>query len=362
MKSLKIKILLIPALLTILIILCVSRPGGNESPDNENVTGKSLKSREELKVSLSSEIDSILFTFGIQKEWVKNSVTVNASEWFNKEIQLPYSIYAGAVSSDIHKHISGYNLYLYSKEDFSPNPQSPANLSVQINDISVQPEVSVGSLNFIYKEFLKRNAGEVCVVLNNLENVENEKAKDIINNQSYFSFIMPNSFEAIDLQALMIDLKSDYINCFILGEAENYQADFRDQQNDNRRNYRDNIQKMHQICNDYDKEKGLILLNPLKFNETQQSIMNGLSKCRGNIYIDTLVITTDLQKEPASDKAFFEKLIKEKTGNGLVKRVLLLSIKGDDYPFLLEAVSGMEKAGYRFYYFKEFIKRNFPVK
>jgi hypothetical protein len=361
----KFKILLLPVLLIILIVLIIFRPGKNESGTDEKAVEKSFKSREEIKVSLPLEIDSILFSYGIQKEWVKNSAPVNSTAWFSKEIQLSYDIYAGAVASDIDKYILRYNLYLESKEDFNPNLQYPVNLYAQIKDFNVQPEISVGSLNFVYKDFLKRLSGDICIVLNNLESIENEKAKEIINNQSYFSFVMPNSFEAIDLQALMIDLKSNYINCFELGEADNYQADFRDQQNDNagnRRNTRDNIQKMNQICNEYDKEKGLVLLNPKKLYETQQIIINGLTKCRGNVYTDTVLIPVDLRGEPVTNKIQFEKIIKEKTSDGLIKKVILLSIRGEDYPFLLEAVSGMEKKGYRFFYFLEFINKVFPVK
>lgn len=357
MSSLKTKIVVVPLLLFILIILLFLNSGQNPAGQPE----KSVKSKEEIKASLSAEIDSVLYSFGIKKDWIKNLPVKNSSEWFSKEIQISNDIYAGSVISDLVKYLNQYDLILESREDFIPGQQVPGNMSAQIKDIQTQPEIIVANIILIYKDYLKRDAGDICIVLNNFESIEHEKALEIINNPNYFSFVMPNTFEAVDLQALMIDLKSDYINCFELGEADNYQADFREQK-DNPRNQRDNIQKIHQICNDYDKEKVMVLLNPLKYNETQTFIVNGLSKCRGNIFTDTLLITVDLRNEKGNDKIDFAKLIKEKTGNGLIKKAILLSIDGDNYASLLDTVSKMEKAGYRFYGFKEFVKKFYPDK
>lgn len=357
MSRLKIKFIVVFILFIVSVILFLFRPVENEK---ERII-KSVKTGEEIKNSLLSEIDSVLFLFGIKKDWIKNSAGKSSAEWFTKEIYLSYDIYAGAVLSDLNRYLLKYDLRGYSKEDFNPNPLVPVNLYTQIKDISVQPEVTVAGLGFLYKDGLKRDAGEICIVLDKFENFEREKAVEIINNQSYFSFVMPNVFEAIDIQALMIDSKSNYINCFELGEADNYQADFREQ-NDNRRNRGDNIRKIHQICNEYDKEKALVLLNPLKINETQSEIIKGLSKCRGNLFLDTLLLKIDLNNEKYGSELGFDKLIKENTGNGSISKAVLLSINGEDYSKLIEAVSGMEKAGFRFYYFNDFIGRKFPGK
>ena len=356
MKNPKIKIIIILILAIITVILLLFKPAGESDNDKENIS-KSLKTKDEIKTSLPGEIDSVLSLFGIKKDWIKNTPAQNSPEWFSKEVQLPYDVYAGAIVNDLVKHFRQYNFTLESGEDFNPNQQSPVNLFAQIKDVSVKPEITVARVNFIYKDFLKRDAGEICIILNKFEGFERELAEKIINTQSNITFVMPNLFEMIDIQAMMIDAKSDYVNCFEIGAANNYEVDFRDQK-DNPVNQSHNKKKMYQICNDYDKEKPLILLNPLKINETQTEMFKDLSKCRGgNVFFDTVVIVLDLRNERNLDGINFEKLLKEKTKNGFIKKAILLGINGGDYDDLTDCISRMEKSGYKFVYFKDFIKR-----
>ncbi|MBN1633140.1 MAG: hypothetical protein JW917_03130 [Ignavibacteria bacterium] len=355
MKSLKIKILILLVLLITVVILLIFRQKENNYDYGDNIS-KSVKTKEEIKISLSNELDSVMFSFGIQKEWIKNTSAQNPSGWFSKEISLPNDVYAGAVVSDLIKHILQYSLIIESKEDFNPNHLVPVNLFAEIKDAGGKSEFIIANLDFIYNENLKRDAGKVCIILNDFENFEREKAEEIINNQKNLSFVMPNSFDLIDIQAIMINSECDYINCFEIGEANNYQADFRNQK-DNMVNRSNNKKRMYKICNDYDKEKYLILLNPLKLNETQTEIINDLSKCRGNIFVDTVLIKIDLRNEGNIDESDFEKLIKEKTNYGLMKKAILLGINGGDYSALMNCISRMEKSGYKFYSFKEFVKR-----
>ena len=323
----------------------------------EDTVSKSLKTKDEIKISLPGEIDSVLSLFGIKNDWIKNTAAQNPSEWFSKEVQLPYDVYAGAVINDLVKHLRQYDFTVESGEEFNPNLQAPVNLSAKIKDAGVKSGITVARINFVYKEFLKRDAGEICITLNKFESFERELAEKIINTQSNISFVMPNLFELIDIQAMMIDSKSDYINCFEIGDANNYEADFRDQK-DNPANQSHNKKKMYQICNDYDKEKPLILLNPLKIIETQNEMFRDLSKCRGgNVFLDTVLIVIDLRNERNLDGINFSKLIKEKTNNGFIKKAILLSISGGDYNDLTDCISRMEKSGYKFFYFKDFIKR-----
>lgn len=356
LKNLKLKIIIVLLLAIAAVILLFFVPEKENYGDEVDVP-KSVKTKEEIKVSLSGEIDSVLSFFGIKKEWINTATAQNSPEWFLKEVQLPYSIYAGAVVSDLIKHLLQYDYTVESAEEFNPNPLVPVNLSARIKDLNVKSETPVARINFIYRENLKRETGEICIVLNKFESFEREQAAEIINTQTNLTFVMPNLFELIDVQAMMIDSRSDYINCFEIGEANNYEVDFRDQKN-NSANQSSNRKRMYQICNDYDKEKPLVLLNPLKINETQTEIYNDLSKCRGgNVYIDTILIVIDLRKERSLDGINFENLIKEKTKNGTVNKAILLSIAGGDYDDLTDCLSGMEKAGYKFYYFKDFLKR-----
>ena len=101
---------------------------------------KSVKTKEEIKISISDEIDSILFLFGIKKDWIKYIAPLNPSVWFSKEIELPYDIYAGAVISDLAQYIWQYDLTIESKEDFNPDRMVPVNLYAEIKEAGTKSE------------------------------------------------------------------------------------------------------------------------------------------------------------------------------------------------------------------------------
>ena len=106
-KKQKIVFLLFPAaLLLILIIFFVIFNFNKEEKNDQTLTAAPVTVTKE---TLSGDIDSVLFTFGISKDWIRNVAKKDKSPdsdalWFSKEVKIPADI----LNIDLNYELTNY--------------------------------------------------------------------------------------------------------------------------------------------------------------------------------------------------------------------------------------------------------------
>ncbi len=299
------------------------------------------KPKENFLSGLSSELDSIIYTFGIKREWINTSIQKDVI--FYKKVNIPLDVSPVEILFEIQEIVSPYNVNLLSSEDIKTG-----NIYSELVDNDNKNKGAFAKIELKRDSILKRGATDLCIVLNNLDNYNFEEIKEILKYCSYYTIFLPRNLNRIDLQAEIINSRKEYIISFEIGDSEDYESDFRKSQDIN--------YKINNICNHYQKDKPLILFNPKKLYDFEREIISRLSNCRGNIFSDTNLINLTLNYE--GEKKFLE-LEKELISlsqrmNG--KKAFMLNILYSEFNLFLKSLQNLEKKGYRFLSFQNYFK------
>ena len=301
---------------------------------------------------IEGRIDSVLFGFGIKKDWIlaptnqppkdknKKQNTNTVRHEGNKIVSLPKDVPIPEIIADINFNLQIENIILTATEDYETG-----NTILTISGLK-----SPYSVNFYYDEKLKRDDDKVCLVINRLNDYKSEDARKMLDALYSYSVVMPLTLDRIDLQAAIIDSKRDYIIYPEIGRAEDYESDIRKD--------KDWISKVYSLCTDYDKNKAIIFSNPHNAIDFEKDFITELSKCRGYIYRDT--IFTKVAETKSKDKnisAVLNELILSSKNRSSNTRVYLIQVSPEEFDEFIGTVASLEKAGVRFVTFSQFMKK-----
>jgi hypothetical protein len=165
-KSKFVLLLLPAALILILIIFFLIFNFNKDEKSDQTITSANVPVTKE---TLSKDIDSVLFTFGISKDWIKDvskkDKTPNADAlWFSKEVKIPPDI----LNIDLNYELTNYFRSRGMSNRVSEDPKSK-NLLFGIYTGNDTARKLTASVKFIYTDSLKRIAADVCLILDSLE-------------------------------------------------------------------------------------------------------------------------------------------------------------------------------------------------
>ncbi|MCX7833608.1 MAG: hypothetical protein N2490_05300 [Ignavibacteria bacterium] len=286
---------------------------------------------------MSSEIDSVLYTFGIKKEWVKTNQQKDVL--FTKEINIPFDISPVEILYELQTMLLPYSIEINSNEHIE---------SGKISSELLDNKKLLVRLEFIRNSTIKRELVDLCILLKNVDKYSVEEIKDILNHSSYCTVLLPRNLNRIDLQSEIINSRKEYIITFEIGDTEDYEADFRKSQ--------EMKYKINDICNHYQKDKALILFNPKKFYSFEKEIISNLSTCRSLIFSDTLII--DLSSSDNTEKKFseLENKIIEFSKTPKIKKAIMVDVLYTEFEDFIKLLQRFERKGYRYFSFLEYFK------
>ncbi|MEP7147020.1 MAG: hypothetical protein ABI792_08415, partial [bacterium] len=128
----------------------------NPPGTNENKTGI-------IKEKFAEDIDSIIYTFGIKKEWIRNislkeKQTKNNSLtlWISKEVIIPADLPVIELNHEITNYLRINNF----EDKVTEDPKTKA-VRMNVFDTKDTAHRQIRNINFIYSDTVKRDAASI---------------------------------------------------------------------------------------------------------------------------------------------------------------------------------------------------------
>jgi len=379
-NPLKIKItaLIILVLASAILFFVKIKVHKNENIKNEQkqeLSASSQLSTDVLKKLIPAETDSIMFRYGIKKEWIRDVsdkpvqektkkekpkkeiknpklpehkiITASDVMWFDKEVSLPKDFPFAELDLDISIFLRSLNFDNITYEDPKTNNQL-----MNIYHSADSSKKILAKINFVYSDKIKRETADICIVLDNIDNLSRAQLEKILNCTEKFSMILPDNIDKPDIQTLVIESKRDYLVKADIGTPEDITPEFKTDMSE-----KDWKTKVRSICYEYDKAAGVIMANPKMQYKYENEIIDEFQKFTLKAFKDTILIkfnTNEKDKKKIYD--LFTNILK-KANSGNRSQIYLVNFSDDDFWNYVNEVHNLKKRGYKFFTFSEILKR-----
>ncbi len=354
-KDEKIKLLIISSLVVLFMILLffyVSKDDddANLSSDtsNQNI---SRPSGDKFARDFARDIDSIISSFGIKKEWMKETAAKD-KDLKNKPGQLIISkeifIPPDVQTIDLNFEISDYLRKINYDARVTEDPKSK-NILMNIFTGNDSSGKQIGSLKFVYLDSLKRNAASVCIVLDSLDYNDLADVEKIISSTEDFSVMLPLRNDKADYQSLIIDKKRNFLVEFLVGTGDDIESDFNDDMKESAWK-----SKVRTVAINFPQAAGIILSVKDGTDEFANEVSNEFTKNNLKVYKDTLFT----KYKTGVDKVglLLDDIITKSKGGAkfLFYNVNLNPGEFSDY---IREINTLKKLGYKFLDFSDMMKK-----
>jgi len=341
----------------------------NTGPQSEfSVKTVKTLTPDELKKILPAGIDSIAAEFGIKKEWIKEQDEEPPQEkdkksktektkkppapmkvflWFSKFIYLPKDVPAAELNLEIRNFLSEYDFDCTGNEE----PKT-GNLALTIFNNKDSAKKKIAGINIIYSDKVKRDAADVCLILNRVEDIPIKPLEKILLSSEKFSVVLPDIVEKIDAQTVVLDSKREYVLFFDIGNEDDLLAEFKTDMRE-----KEWKSKVRTVCYEYDKAAGVFILNPKKIHPFEFDLLKEFSQYNINSYKDTLLIrfVSDEKNRKKTDALFRD--ITSRADRGARSMIYLVTFTQDEFDFYRQDITRLKRKGYKFYNFSEIMKK-----
>ena len=356
-KNLKIKVLiLIPLFILTFILLYIH----SNSLDNDDAQDEKFYSTTgRLHKLASGKIDTILTDFGIKKGWIKNQFrkdtdttnndihSLTEKLWFTKKVTIPIDLSAAELFIEINSFLRSIDLSTTIKED----PKT-RDLSINIHHTEDTLKRVLAKIDFIYSDKIKREAADVCIILNNLQDFSEEELNAVLNSTERYSLILPVNIEETDIQSTIFDSGKEYLLMLDIGGENDIHADFRS--NMKQKNWKS---KVRTLCYEYGKAGGVLLLIRSKQFKFENDIKDEFERYRSNVFRDTVFVDFEQVYDGGNKITVLFNDIKQRVLKGKSSLIYLVSFSFEDFQNYSNSVYSLMKRGYKFITFGSIIKR-----
>lgn len=362
--------LIIVGVLSVLMIVLFIFYRMNEVKDKKVIKEFStnevkILSPDELKKLLPAKIDSIVTLFGIKKEWVSDAnkvevpkplkgknekkikTVINDALWFAKNIIIPKDVSTAEINLEIKNSLSEYDFDCIANED----PKS-GNLMINIFNKKDSSAKTLAYVNLEFSDKIKRDASDVCLVLNTVENIPLPQLEKMLLIPEKFTVVLPDIVSRIDAQTVVMDTKRDYVMFLDIGTEDDLLAEFKKEMTQ-----KEWKSKVRAVCYEYDKASAVIILNPKKIHPMETDLLMEFSKYNLKAYKDTILIK--FSSEEKSDKKinlFFNDIL-TRSHKGAKSMIYLLDFNNDDITTFRNESYKLKRKGFKFYNFTEIMKK-----
>ena len=324
-------------------------------------------STDELKKIIPAKIDSVVALFGVKKEWIKEDGTVAEQDkqkskkdktkkpvppqmpnlWFFREISIPKDVPAVEINYEISNSLYELDFDCAGNED----PKN-GNLLLNIYNKKDSSKKTMAAVQFVYTDKVKRDAADVCLILDRVEDISQGNLEEVLKSPEKFSVVLPDIVDKIDAQTIVLDSKRDYLLFMNIGTDEDLTAEFK---NDMRE--KEWKSKVRSVCYEYDKAAGVIVLNPKKIFPLGSDILTEFGLYNLKAYRDTVLIKFNSEEtgKRKIDALFND--INVRTQKGGRSMIYLVSLTADEFKNYKEEIFKLKRKGFKFFTFTEIIRR-----
>ncbi|MCX6159438.1 MAG: hypothetical protein NTY74_15770 [Ignavibacteriae bacterium] len=332
-----------------------------------------ILSSDELKKILPVKIDSIASLFGIKKEWIsdvnkvevakpvkgktgkktelktdkKTKPVVNDALWFAKNIQIPKDVSTAEVNLEIKSSLFEYDFDCTANED----PKS-GNLMINIFNKKDSSNKTLAYVNLEFSDKIKRDAADVCLILNNVENIPLPQLEKMLLLPDKFSVVLPDMVSRIDAQTVVMDTKRDYVLFLDIGTEDDLLSEFKKEMSP-----KELRSKVRSTCYEYDKASAVIILNPKKIHPMETDLLMEFSKYNLKAYKDTILIKFASEEKSGKKVNIFFSDIQNRSQKGAKSMVYLVDFNNDDINYFRNESYKLKRKGFKFYNFTEIMKK-----
>ncbi len=366
------KIIILGSLIVLFIILFFFYRRAavrNESVVKEfsTTTVKSL-STDELKKVIPARIDSIVSLFGIKKEWIREAGSSPEPDkkkqksekvkkpvmpppptglWFSKEITIPKDVPAAEINFEISNSLYEYDFDCSGSED----PKS-GNLSLSVFNKRDSSKKMLGSVQFVYSDKVKREAADICLILDKVEDIPIDKLEKLLKSPEKYSVVLPDIVDKIDAQTVVLDSKRDFLLFMDIGIPEDLTAEFKTDMKE-----KEWKSKVRSVCYEYDKAAGVIVLNPRKIAPLGTDILTEFGLYNLKAYRDTVLVRFNSEEKGQHKiNALFNDIV-TRTQKGGRSMIYLVKFSADDFAAYTSDIFKLKRKGYKFFTFTDILKR-----
>jgi HJR/Mrr/RecB family endonuclease len=351
----KAKLLIFAVLAVTGIILFII--SGNITKQDVTATTEEVKTKnytaEELKIKMPNEIDTILFSFGIIKEWINDNPAKNKNDtqndalWFNKEILIPYDLPLASVNYELKSFLKSVNFAETVYED----PRSK-NLSVDIYHSADSAKKPLAKLSLLYSDKINRTASDVAIILNNVDKLNASDFEKIVSSPEKFTVVLPVNFENADIQSQVLETGRDFVLIYDVGNQDIPESDFRNDMSEKQWKG-----KVRSVTIEYPNTSGIFLNNISKDVNFEEDLAVHFNKYSKVLYKDTVLVKfTTKETEERKIYDLFSQILTN-TNRGIKSQVYLVEFDVNDFNNYIREVNNLRKRGYRFLTFKEIMKQ-----
>lgn len=332
-----------------------------------------ILSPDDLKKILPAKIDSIASLFGIRKEWIsdankvdevkpvkgktdkktdsktdkKTKPVVNDALWFAKNIQIPKDVSTAELNLEIKSSLFEYDFDCKANED----PKS-GNLMINIFNKKDSSNKTLAYVNLEFSDKIKRDAADVCMVLNNVENIPLPQLEKMLLLPDKYSVVLPDMVSRIDAQTVVMDTKRDYVLFLDIGTEDDLLSEFKKEMSQ-----KEWKSKVRSTCYEYDKASAVIILNPKKIHPLETDLLMEFSKYNLKAYKDTILIRfASEEKTEKKVNAFFADVL-NRSQKGARSMIYLVDFNNDDINYFRNESYKLKRKGFKFYNFTEIMKK-----
>lgn len=369
-KSFRNKLIIIIALIVITASLIFTKYFlKNESTSlkdsTQNITQSVVKTPadiESLKPTFETGIDSVLFGFGIKKDWIssnwesktktisKNTPHKDAS-WFSKTVVIPADLSSVEVNADLSSYIRASGLKLSVEEDIITKDIT----MIVENPDSVKKELPLGKISILHSDKISRESAIVCIILSNITDYKDEEIERLLLNKSDFSYVFPKNLDEIDVQNKLLHNKKDVIISLSVGGKDNYDTDFNT--NLDEKGIRE---KVKSFSSDFPTIQTVVLTKAE--SEVPQTTLSVIAEEFSKFNIKVIPENSLTQLIARSEEGAKEKLsliaggIKSKTA--VQKNLItILQIEPGEFSSFYDEIMTLKKLGYKFFNYTEYYIR-----
>jgi len=226
------------------------------------------------------------------------------------------------------------------------------NLSINIHHIEDTLKRVLAKIDFIYSDKVKREAADVCIILNNLQDFSEEELNAVLNSTERYSLILPVNIEETDIQSTIFDSGREYLLMLDIGSEDDVHADFRS--NMKEKNWKS---KVRTLSYEYDKAGGVLLKIRSKQFKFENDVRDEFERYRSNVFRDTVFVDFEQVYDGGKMVTALFNDIKQRTSKGNRSLIYLVSFSFEDFQNYSKRVYSLKKKGYNFMTFSSSIKR-----
>jgi len=379
-KSLIIKILLgIFVLGLFVFLILILKPlvikDNKKNPVDTTITSKTKTHSEDtasktpgtklIQANLDKQIDSILFTFGIKKEWITSGMVIDKikgqkpvtpkknnseAEWFTKNVVIPEDLASAEVNLDLSLFVNKVGLSPTATEDIKTK-----DISFEIRNLNdTSKGLPLVKINLTHSDKISRETGTFCFIINNIAQYKKDEIDNLLGIANEFSFVFPRNLENIDVQNKLAQSKKDILVNIVIGSRENSDVDFSLADDDKALN-----QRVKSFSTDFPNINKIILTradpNPL-LGILSGKLTEEFAKYNIRVIKDSLIVPLLNKSEEDSKErvGIMIKNLRAKVPNP-GKGVSIINLSYDELLNLFDNLAVMKKLGYKFYTLSEYL-------